>query len=144
MITLRHPFANTQFARYSLSTDALTSWLRLTPTDPDVSPGSAQPRPPQADPPPRRQSFAQQVSHRPEPKVWPKLEFDVPEAQSKSSSGHFVKHSSRVTLLLSGQANGATEPEYTNGATIEGILAVPRPSGLLALQVKVSRPRDDM
>ena len=138
----RHPFANVQCARYSLSTDALTSWLHLTPTDADASPSGAipqsQPRPPPSDPPPRRRSLSQTPRRHDSWKVWPKLDVDVPGFSSRSSSGHYVKHSSRVTLLLSGQSDGAIEPEYNNGETIEGILALPRPSGLLGLQVKVS------
>lgn len=55
----------------------------------------------------------------------------------KVSPGHFVKHSSKVTLLLSGQEENATEPVYTNESTIIGILAIPRPSGLLSLEIKV-------
>jgi hypothetical protein len=138
MITLRHPFASAQCVRYSLSTDALSSWLRLTPTDADVSPGSGQPQPPQPDPPPLRRTSSQQPQNA--RKIWPKLDVNVPGAILRSSSGHFVKHSSKVTLLLSGQAPGVIEPEYTNAATIEGILAVARPSGLLSLEVKVSAP----
>ena len=51
-----------------------------------------------------------------------------------------MKHSSKLTLLLSGQREGATIPHYCNGDTIEGILAIARPAGVLALDVKV-RPR---
>ena len=52
-------------------------------------------------------------------------------------AGHYVKHSSKLTLLLSGQREGASVPLYSNGDTIEGILAIARPSGVLALDVKV-------
>ncbi|RDX42624.1 hypothetical protein OH76DRAFT_1410968 [Lentinus brumalis] len=51
--------------------------------------------------------------------------------------GHYVRHSSRLTLLLSGQREGACMPLYSNGETIEGVLAIARPSGVLALDVKV-------
>ncbi|EIW59118.1 uncharacterized protein TRAVEDRAFT_122036 [Trametes versicolor FP-101664 SS1] len=55
----------------------------------------------------------------------------------KAKRGHYVKHSSRVTLLLSEQDEGAEVPAYSTGDTIEGILAIARSSGLLALEVKV-------
>lgn len=48
-----------------------------------------------------------------------------------------MKHSSRVTLLLSEQDEGAEVPAYSTGDTIEGVLAIARSSGLLALEVKV-------
>ncbi len=48
-----------------------------------------------------------------------------------------MKHSSRVTLLLSEQEEGAEVPSYSTGDTIEGVLAIARSSGLLALEVKV-------
>lgn len=51
--------------------------------------------------------------------------------------GHYVRHSSRLTLLLSGQREGTCIPSYSNGETIEGILAMARPSLVLALDVKV-------
>lgn len=53
-----------------------------------------------------------------------------------ASPGHFVKHSSKVTLMLGGQQDGGP-PMYSSGGVIEGILAVPRPSGLLAIEIKV-------
>ena len=53
------------------------------------------------------------------------------------ASGHFVRHSSKLTLLLSGQRDGACVPSYSSGETIEGVLAIARPSGVLALDVKV-------
>ena len=58
-------------------------------------------------------------------------------ARKSDVSGHYVKHSSRITLLLSGQREGAPTPQYSNGDPIEGILAIARPSGILALEVKV-------
>ena len=60
---------------------------------------------------------------------------------ARASPGHYVKHSSKATVLLNGQndfSSSAGPPVYTNGATIEGIVAIPRPSGLLTLEVKVS------
>ncbi|KAI0712060.1 hypothetical protein C8Q76DRAFT_476666 [Earliella scabrosa] len=53
------------------------------------------------------------------------------------ASGHFVRHSSKLTLLLSGQRDGACVPSYSSGETIEGVLAIARPSGVLALDVKI-------
>ncbi|KAI0696433.1 hypothetical protein BC835DRAFT_1271920 [Cytidiella melzeri] len=67
----------------------------------------------------------------------PQLDVDVPVRSSRSSPGHFVKHSSNVTLLLSDQHHGRKVPEYSNGGIIDGIIAVPRPSGLLALEIVV-------
>ncbi|KAI0769032.1 hypothetical protein BD413DRAFT_605078 [Trametes elegans] len=60
-----------------------------------------------------------------------------PLKESKTTPGHYVKHTSRVTLLVSGQEEGAAIPTYSTGDTIEGILAVARDTGLLALEVKV-------
>ena len=40
-------------------------------------------------------------------------------------------------MLLSGQREGTSLPHYSNGDTIEGILAIVRPSGVLALELKV-------
>ncbi|KAH8085415.1 hypothetical protein BXZ70DRAFT_559721 [Cristinia sonorae] len=55
-----------------------------------------------------------------------------------ASPGHYVKHTSKVTLLLGGQEEEvADQPMYTCGSAIEGILAVPRPSGLQSIDIKV-------
>lgn len=134
MPTMRHPYANTQYLHQSLSTDALGSWLRLTP---DVE---AAPQLPSASSQQFHSSSSQLFlpSSRPS-KELPPVDVSVASFSSKSSPSHYVKHSSRLTLLLSGQEDGTCEPEYTNGATIEGILAVPRPSGLLSLQIRVSQ-----
>ncbi|KAI0822337.1 hypothetical protein BC628DRAFT_1412439 [Trametes gibbosa] len=56
---------------------------------------------------------------------------------SAPSRGHYVNHTSWVTLLLSGQEEGAEMPAYSTGQTIEGVLAVARSSGVLALDVKI-------
>ncbi|KAI0784814.1 hypothetical protein C8Q75DRAFT_370701 [Abortiporus biennis] len=58
---------------------------------------------------------------------------------ANASPGHYVKHSSRFTLLLSGQddIDRKSDPTYYNGNTIDGILAIPRTSGLLSLEIKV-------
>lgn len=144
MSSVRHPFAYTQYVRYSRSTDTFASWLRMTPESTDIPPVPPLNTIKQPAPQAIRRSQSQ-------PPV-PRLNLDnirreaLPPADvessvtSRSSPGHFVKHSSRVTLLLSGQDEGVCEPTYTNGATIEGILAVPRPEGLLSLQIKVSIP----
>ncbi|KAI0632333.1 hypothetical protein C8Q77DRAFT_1059693 [Trametes polyzona] len=60
-----------------------------------------------------------------------------PPGKESTTAGHYVKHSSRVTLLLSGQREGVSLPVYSTGQTIEGVLAVARPSGVLALEVKI-------
>lgn len=60
-----------------------------------------------------------------------------PVPSAVASPGHFVKHSSKATLVLSGQEEGVDQPTYSSGGIIEGILAVPRPSGLLSIEIKV-------
>lgn len=55
-----------------------------------------------------------------------------------ASAGHFVKHSSNITLLLSGQDENVPDPVYSTGGSIVGLIAVARPSNLLSLEVKVS------
>ena len=60
-----------------------------------------------------------------------------PVLRRSNTSGHYVKHSSKLTLLLSGQREGTCVPHYANGDTIEGILAIARPAGVLAVDVKV-------
>ncbi|TBU27194.1 hypothetical protein BD311DRAFT_402452 [Dichomitus squalens] len=62
---------------------------------------------------------------------------NLPRLERGSTSGHYVKHSSKLTLLLSGQREGTSIPHYSNGDTIEGILAIARPEGVLALDVKI-------
>ncbi|KIP06691.1 hypothetical protein PHLGIDRAFT_128118 [Phlebiopsis gigantea 11061_1 CR5-6] len=145
MTSTRHPFAYTQYMRYSQSTDAFATWLRATP-EPAIPPVPPRPLPPKA-PAPLARSFSQPpVMYRERrestrarllPPSPPVVDFDTPTVSSRSEPGHYVKHSSWVTLLLSGQEEGVSEPVYCNGATIEGILAVPRPAGLLRLEVKV-------
>lgn len=140
MTSRRHPFAYSQHVRYSQSTDTFASWLRLTP-EPNIPLV-----PPLSSKPPAPTALHRSLSQQPQPRQYqetdyretlPTVDVDVPTVSSKSSPGHLVKHSSWVTLLLSGQEEGASEAIYSNGATIEGILAVPRPAGLLALQIKV-------
>ena len=132
-----HPFAAVQHTRSSLSTDNLPIWLRHEMTSREIPPvppvpRRAQPRSPSNPPPIHRQ----RMPHTNAPSR-PSVDVDVPSAASRGSPGHFVKHSSRCTLLLSGQEEGAKIPQYTTGGTIDGILAVPRPAGLLSLQVTV-------
>lgn len=62
----------------------------------------------------------------------------VPSAVA--SPGHYVKHSSKVTLVLGGQEENGGPPTYSRGSIIEGILAVPRPSGLFSIEMKVPCP----
>lgn len=131
----RHPFAAVQYVRNSLSTDTLGAWLR-----PETRPEDVPPVPPLPD-----RTLSRNQSLPPAPTrvprgiglTRPRLDSDVPAVSSRSSPGHFVKHSSKVTLLLSGQEDGTAMPEYNTGGTIDGILAVSRPSGLLALEVTV-------
>ena len=63
-----------------------------------------------------------------------------PGPSAVASPGHFVKHSSKVTLLLGAQEESLGQPTYSSGGVIEGILAVPRPSGLLSIEIKVPVP----
>ncbi|KAI9058261.1 hypothetical protein FKP32DRAFT_1581606 [Trametes sanguinea] len=60
-----------------------------------------------------------------------------PQKGLRAVVGHFVKHSRRVTLLLSGHPDGVDVPTYSNGQTIEGVLAVTRSTRLLAVEVKI-------
>ena len=85
--------------------------------------------------------------------------------QSRAYPGYFVKHSNQLTLLLGGQEFGEREgggggrdkseggvgfgggrgrgkgkesgPCYSAGCTMDGILAIPKPAGLLSIEVKV-------
>lgn len=60
-----------------------------------------------------------------------------PVPSAVASSGHFVKNSSKITLVLGGEEGSTGQPTYSSGSVIEGILAVPRPSGLLSIEIKV-------
>ncbi|EMD39777.1 hypothetical protein CERSUDRAFT_92265 [Gelatoporia subvermispora B] len=122
---MRHPFANPQYCRNSLSTDVITGHRDPYPT---YSEKTCTLR---AEPPVRAASTAPGI-------VGPRKELPTPPAPSaRTSPTHFVKHSSRVTLLLSGQEEGTAIPIYNSGSTIDGILATPRSSGLLSLVVKI-------
>lgn len=137
---MKHPFASIQYVRNSFSADTIGSWLRLTP-EPDLPPPVPPLRtPPAQDQPPperarnRKQSlFLSQADRSSRPTV----NVNVPAMSSSSSPGHFVKHSSKATLLLSGQEQGVSEPVYVTGGTVDGILALSRPTGLLSLSVVV-------
>lgn len=134
MPVYQHPFASTEFARRSRSTETLVRWLRQDRDDPPppvpALPSSlAAPKPVAVAAPPT----AERPATAPPP-----IDIDVPIRSSRSSPGHFVKHSSKVTVLLSGQDHSGKIPEYTNGSIIDGIIAVPRPSGLLSLEIVVS------
>lgn len=119
--SMRHPFANPQYCRHSLSTDVIARQC-------DVRDGEHEKaRLVRPEPAPRSSS------------TLPGAQRKAPPASStRTSPTHFVKHSSRVTLLLSGQDEGVSTPVYTSGSTIDGILATPRSSGLLSLVVRVS------
>jgi len=60
-----------------------------------------------------------------------------PVPSAVASPGHYVKHSSKVTLVLGGQEDCGGQPTYSSESVIEGILAVPRPSGLFSIEIKV-------
>lgn len=109
---MRHPFASVRYSRNSLSSDRLP--LSEHATDPTLPAADLHP--------------LTQTRFRP----------PVSSHCVRTSPGHFVKHSSKVTLLLSGQEDGLSMPVYRGGSTIDGVIAIPRPSGLLYLDVKVS------
>ena len=171
---MRHPFASVQYFQSSLSSESLDSPpeqeqldeqepIRVTkpiasplplPQHPSVSspsldnplfarPRSALARVSSRIPLPRRKPVAvfldTQIAS-----IQDASQVQAPSWSGKASPGHFVKHSSKVTLLLSGQEENASEPVYSNGDTIVGILAIPRPTGLLSLEVKVSYLPPDM
>ncbi|KAI0917449.1 hypothetical protein AcW1_007355 [Taiwanofungus camphoratus] len=108
---MRHPFASVRYSRNSLSSDRLP--LSEHATDPTLPAADLHP--------------LTQTRFRP----------PVSSHCVRTSPGHFVKHSSKVTLLLSGQEDGLSMPVYRGGSTIDGVIAIPRPSGLLYLDVKV-------
>ncbi|KAI0087010.1 hypothetical protein BDY19DRAFT_893731 [Irpex rosettiformis] len=134
MPVFQHPFASTEFARRSRSTESLVRWLRQerdnepAPPVPALPPSPVAPKPPSVTAPP----LVERPSTAPPP-----IDIDVPIRSSRSSPGHFVKHSNKVTLLLSGQEHREKIPEYGNGGIIDGIIAVPRPSGLQSLEIVV-------
>ncbi|CAL1712354.1 unnamed protein product [Somion occarium] len=161
---MRHPFASVQYFRSSLSSESLESSQEqrvpsrrgenrrvITPAPRLQHPFSAAPNSEpvrrarsasltRATPRipfslPRRKPSAISIDTQPSGKVG--SEAIAPPSSGKASPGHFVKHSSKITVLLSGQKENASEPVYSNGATIIGILAIPKPSGLLTLEVKV-------
>ena len=133
MPAFQHPFASSRYARVSSSAETLGRWLRGEKHTEEGSPSPALP----------------DLGQRPEPVMVPAdscqglslpqvpVDINIPESSAKSSPEHYVMHSSKVTVLLSGQRSGTDMPVYTNGATIDGILAAARPSGLLALEVMV-------
>lgn len=131
----QHPFASTEFARRSHSTETLVRWLRQDRENEPVPPVPALPSSPVA---PRAVVEAAPPAALRPASAPPPIDIDVPVRSSKSSPGHFVKHSSKVTVLLSGQEHKEKIPEYSNGGIIDGIIAVTRPSSLLALQILVS------
>lgn len=141
---VRHPFANVHAFRKSLSSpNQNVSWSpsQLMPFKPSRSqstsrsPRALPPRPQTALAAPRPVLPTIDVHQRAAPSELPN---DPVLWSARASPGHYVKHSSKATILLSGQDDFSSGPVYTSGATIEGILAIPRPSGLLTLEVKVS------
>ncbi|KAI0077848.1 hypothetical protein K474DRAFT_1749404 [Panus rudis PR-1116 ss-1] len=55
----------------------------------------------------------------------------------KASPGHVVKHTNAITLILGGQHGNSEEPIYSNGDTVEGMLAISRSSGLLSVEIQI-------
>lgn len=64
-------------------------------------------------------------------------EHETRSLSAKSANGHYVKLSNKVTVVLGGQEDGVSEPLYCTGDVIDGMLVVPKPTGLLSLDVKV-------
>ena len=129
---MRHPFAAVQSPRPASVISILSR-----PSTPDRA-GPSQPakrRPFDPAPPP----VPPLPSILPINDLAPNRTRYAPQAPAKGANvaGHYVKHSSKLTLLLSGQREGTCVPHYTNGDTIEGILAIARPAGVLAVDVKV-------
>ncbi len=67
-------------------------------------------------------------------------EHETRSLSTKSASGHYVKLSNKVTVVLGGQEEGVSEPLYCTGDVIDGMLVVPKPTGLLSLDIKVCYP----
>ena len=133
----QHPFASTRYARLSRSAEALGRWLRRSSTTIEEPLTSAPPSPVPALDVSSASGSLTSIDAVPTPSR-PPANLDDSIKAAVGSPGHFVMHSSKVTLLLSGQHNVTNIPVYTNGSTLEGILAVARPAGLLALEVVVS------
>lgn len=132
MPAMRHPYANPDGFGWSHSTEVFDSWLQLSPAE-ELAPQQSRLAPYgyrtghfHSSPPSDRTSEESRrvVTH-------------MPPDSFEGSPGHYVKHSGSATLLLTGQEEGRPVPEYTTGATVEGILVVARPSSLLAFQVRV-------
>lgn len=68
------------------------------------------------------------------------IENETRSLSAKSANGHYVKQSNKITLVLSGQEDGAEEPLFCTGDAIDGMLVVPKPTGLLSLEIKVRSP----
>lgn len=138
MPSSQHPFADSRYARLSRSAETLTRWLR--------GEGRDEGRPLTSDPATRPASQAAKRAMVPVSPALGESEYvSRPPIVASTSSGkpsktsaqHYVKHSSKLTLLLSDQDSGVEIPVYVNGDTIDGILAVARPAGLLSLDIMV-------
>jgi hypothetical protein len=60
---------------------------------------------------------------------------DIPSTQGYP----YVKHSSGITLLLSGHKAGTSCPVYHSGSLISGMVVLSKPSSVTSLEVKVRR-----
>jgi hypothetical protein len=58
---------------------------------------------------------------------------DIPSTQGYP----YVKHSSGITLLLSGHKAGTSCPVYHSGSLISGMVVLSKPSSVISLEVKV-------
>ena len=130
---MRHPFAAVQSPRPA--SDALSIASRAPTPDQARLPRTDSKRrayeslsPPSVPALPSIDPFSTLTPNRFTPRIL---------ARRSDTNGHYVKHSSKLTLLLCGQPEGVSMPHYSNGDTIEGILAIARPSGVLSLEVKV-------
>ncbi|KAI0755063.1 hypothetical protein C8Q80DRAFT_408316 [Daedaleopsis nitida] len=127
---MRHPFAAPQIPRpqslFSLRSKALSQEQEIPP-----------PVPPKRQPIQAPPALPPRSSILPLGGLIPNRSHSPVVPATADANGHFVRHSSKLTLLLSGQREGTSIPSYTNGETVEGILAIARPSGVLALDVKI-------
>lgn len=131
---IRHPFASAQYSSRAFSADIvhLTAPERLLTPPPQLPPLRVfTPLPSHPHPHPHPPLSIPSADFLLPPPVPPK------DSVTAVAPTHYVKHSSKVTLLLSGQPDGLAMPIYSNGDTLDGVLALPKSSGLLSLNVKV-------
>ncbi|KAH9922873.1 uncharacterized protein BXZ73DRAFT_79681 [Epithele typhae] len=129
---MRHPFAMVQSPRPASS----FSILPLSPTE------EPEPGPSQSIPNPRSITFNDRA-HAPSentsalPSILPLRKDNNMAPRGPSRQRSWTASRAPLGTLSSTQREGTRMPRYSNADTIEGVLAVARSSGVLALQVKV-------